>query len=313
MWHSLPMQPPVPNYTPPDTATMAVRQNTRSALRFLLAQRRLYTKAKSCLSLRWFGMVVIGLAAPVVSVTEPHLAVVVGAVAGLWLFAGRTLIIYIQTGITAAAAAVQEEFDFLVFGMPTVVPRSVLPSPEAIAKLVGPDSGIDAAVAKEKLIDWYPFNVADPGVIAVAIAQRTNAAYSGSLLRTTARIWASAIAVWIIGLVAFSVALHVPLSSFLVGVIFPVLPGALDVAEYIGQIRSASRERDDLASAIEAKIRNDAGGLTPTELLVWQEQLFYLRKATPDVPNWIYEMRRKTNERAMTTAAQHLGTTPPSL
>ena len=47
---------------------MLAKQDERDALRLLIAQRRLYRRAKRWLGLRWFGMLVIGLAAPVVAV-----------------------------------------------------------------------------------------------------------------------------------------------------------------------------------------------------------------------------------------------------
>jgi len=102
------MSTPASDYTPPSSAEMRKRQDEDEALRLLIAQRRLYRRAKRWLGLRWFGMVVIGLGAPVVSVTEPDLAVVAGAVAGLWIFLGRTALIFAQTATGAKAAAIQE-------------------------------------------------------------------------------------------------------------------------------------------------------------------------------------------------------------
>jgi hypothetical protein len=107
-----------PDYKPPSSASMLLRQDSKDALRLLITQRRLYRSAKRWLGLRWFGMLVIGLAAPVVSVTNPDLAVWAGAVAGLWIFLGRTVLVFVQSAITAKAAATQEQFDFYVYEMP---------------------------------------------------------------------------------------------------------------------------------------------------------------------------------------------------
>jgi SMODS-associating 4TM effector domain len=52
------------------------------AYRLLLAQRKLYSKSKKWLTLRWLGMLLIAIAAPVVAVIWPNLAVVAGAIAG---------------------------------------------------------------------------------------------------------------------------------------------------------------------------------------------------------------------------------------
>src|SRR5690625_1021306 len=106
------------DYAPPASSTIKTRQDDLDALRFLIAQRRLYRRAKRWLGLRWFGMVLIGIGAPVASVLWPNLAVAAGAVAGAWIFAGRTILAVAQGGITAQAASVQEQFDFYVFEMP---------------------------------------------------------------------------------------------------------------------------------------------------------------------------------------------------
>lgn len=297
----------VPEYTPPNPAIMQATQNSAAALRLLLTQRRLYRKAKRWLAAKWFGMLVIGLAAPVVSIIYPKLAVAGGALAGLWLFLGRTFITSSISSIAAAGAAVQEQFDFAVFKMPVSISRSALPSPEDIAKIAGPDDQLSEAVVEERLLDWYPFDVRDSGNTAVAIAQRSNAAYSDSLLRTTAKVWVSASVVWALFLICVSIAFGVGLGSFFLGVLFPLLPAALDVVEYIGRIRSASRERGDLARAIAASLAAPDSMPAGPELLVWQESMFHLRKAPPEVPEIVYRLSRTTNEGAMTRAAKDLG------
>ena len=50
------------DYEPPASATIKERQNEPDALRLLIAQRRLYRKAKRWLGIRWIGMVIIGIA-----------------------------------------------------------------------------------------------------------------------------------------------------------------------------------------------------------------------------------------------------------
>ena len=189
------------SYLPPDSATIQTRQNDPEALRLLIAQRRLYRKAKRCLALRWIGMGGIAIAAPVLAVIWPSLAVVAGAVAGVWLFFGRTALVTAQNSLTARAASVQEQFDFYVFQMPNRAARSTLPSLEEIAAVAGPDDQITAMAEKERLLDWYSIDAEVPGEVAVAIAQRANASYTDSLLRTTAFAWGIALAVWSVVLV----------------------------------------------------------------------------------------------------------------
>lgn len=295
-----------PDYSPPTSATIKSRQNDANALRLLIAQRRLYRRAKRWLALRWIGMVVIGIGAPVVSILWPSLAVASGAIAGLWLFLGRTLLVFLQSATTTKAASVQEQFDFYVFQMPDNANRSTLPSLEDIAKVAGPDDQIRAVAEKEELIDWYPIEAGDDGALSVAVAQRANASYTDSLLRTTAIVWAVATGVWVIILVIVSVLLGLTLPGFLLGVAFPVLPAFLDVVQYVAGVWRSATARRDLAQVITAHVTGTDGRVEGQDLLVWQERLFDLRRTAPEVPDLLYKIRRKVNERAMHSAARQL-------
>lgn len=294
------------DYQPPTSSTIKTRQNEPDALRLLIAQRRIYRHAKRWLGGRWFGMVLIGIAAPVVAVLWTNVAVAVGAIAGAWIFAGRTFLAVVQSKITAQAASVQEQFDFYVFGMPDTTVRSTLPSRERIAAIAGPDSAIRGTAESERLLDWYDVDPANAGAVTVAISQRANASYTDGLLRTTAIVWAVATGAWCAILIGVAVISDVTLETFLLGMFLPVLPAFLDVVQYVVGVWRSAADRADLARAIEARL---VPGATPDpqELLVWQEQLFDLRRGAPEVPDSIYKLRWKTNERAMRSAADQLG------
>lgn len=300
--------PPPPNttrYAPPSTATMRRTQDTKAALRLLLAQRRRYSAAKRWLNLKWTGMVLIALGAPVVSLIWPDLAVVAGATAGIWIFAGRTIFDHVHQIGTSAAASIQERFDQLVFGMPVSVSRSTLPLEEQIADLVGAPAEFEAAIMKQKLRAWYRLEDPD-SARAVAIAQRSNLAYSKSLLDATAKVWVGLTLGWVALLIVISRTQSLSTDEILVGVLFPVLPAGLDVFEYIVGMRKESREREDLARTIEDRLRSNGRPLTPDQLLVWQDSLFRLRSAPAHVPDRIYSWTRNKREQEMHDAARQL-------
>jgi SMODS-associating 4TM effector domain len=292
------------DYQPPSSAQMLARQNEQKALRYLLAQRRLYSHAKRWLAARWLGMIVIGLAAPVVSVVWPHLAVASGAIAGAWIFLGRTVIQVIYLGKSEQAAALQEQFDFYVYKMPSLVPRKVCPTREDVDRLVGPQEQFDAAVESEKLRAWYSIDPSTSGSVAVAICQRSNASYANKLLRSTGIAWAGVTGSWIVLLAIGACVAKLSFATFLVGVLLPILPAFLDVVEYWFGLRRSARQRLDLSGTIEAALTK--GAPQSEELLVWQEDLYALRRATPDVPDFIYDLERERNERAMHAAAKEL-------
>lgn len=292
-------------YKAPSAKEIAQTQDTLDSLRLLLAQRRLYRVAKLWLGLRWIGMVLIGIGAPVVAMASPSSAVVSGAIAGIWLFAGRTVMLIAQSNKVIEAASVQDQFDRRIFGMPDSPHQSSLPSREDVAKAAGPDGEIQAAAQEEQLLGWYPIDERVDGATTVAVAQRANVSYSDSLLRTTALWWMLAVAAWIFVLLAISFVVGLTLPEFLLGVAFPVLPGFLDVVQYVTGLRRAASQRAELAREIEGRL-SLGDPINSVELLVWQERVFELRRTTPDVPDFIYKLRRKKNEAAMVSAAGQL-------
>lgn len=292
-------------YTPPTGAAMAERQNDDEALRLLLAQRRLYSRAKRWQNIRWIGLLILGIAAPFVSVLVPGSAVVIGAVTGIWLFVGRTALAWFEARTMTRAAAIQEALDLYIFEMPRLIDRTSKPSIEDVELLVRSDVGLHKAAEKERLIDWYDIDPSHPGAESVAIAQRTNASYTDSLIRSSVNVWAGVTAVWIIALFAWSALSGLAFGLILLGVIFPVLPAFLDVTEYFRSTWRAAQDRADLATTIQARIEDDQP-ISGQELVAWQVQVYDLRRTTPQVPDWLYKITREKNEAAMHAAANRL-------
>lgn len=293
-------------YTPPTSKSIAERQNDDEALRLLLAQRRLYSRAKRWQGVRWIGLVVLGVAAPFVSILFPGLAVAAGAITGFWLFIGRTLIASVETRTMTKAAAVQEKCDLYIFDMPRTIERSLTPSIEEVELLVRSDVGLREEAERELLTGWYDdIDPNHPGADTVAISQRANASYTDSLIRTAVWVWAALTIIWLAALIIWSAASGLAFGVVLLGVIFPVLPAVLDVAEYLRSTWSAAQDRGDLANTIQARIE-DEEPITGQELIAWQVQMYDLRRTTPQVPDWLYSLTRKRNEAAMKAAARRL-------
>ncbi|MCC4268031.1 S-4TM family putative pore-forming effector [Microbacterium schleiferi] len=292
-------------YEAPASAEMAARQNSDDALRLLLAQRRLHSRAKKWQSFRWIGLVLLGVAAPFVSVLIPGSAVAVGAVTGLWLFVGRTVLAWFETRSMTRAAAIQELLDLYIFKMPATIERTSVPSLEDIAVLAAAPGGLRATANKEKLLDWYPIAADHPGSETVAIAQRANASYTGRLIRTAVWVWAGLTLAWLVFLTIWSSVSALSFGAILLGVIFPVLPAALDVVEYLLSTWRAAQDREDLANTIQSRIEGDAP-ILGQELVAWQVQMYDLRRTTPQAPDWLYNLTRSRNEAAMHAAADEL-------
>jgi len=287
---------------------MAIRQNELPALRLLLAQRRMYKRAKLWANLRFIGFSVIGVGAPVVGVLWKDSATVLAAVAGCWIFLSRTVFLRRERGYAAFGAQVQEQFDLLVFGMPTTAARVPSATPEQISLVVGDDSSVLHYAEKERLKNWYSLDADLNGTSAVAICLRANAAYSERLLNLNANMWLAATLVWSILIVVLGLLFDLTFAAMLLSVALPLLPALLDVGEQWHATRAASGERramaDDISSALTHQTK--AQPLEPERLLVWQDQIYALRKATPQVPELLYRSTREKNERAMIAAAAEL-------
>lgn len=294
-------------YSPPSTASMMSAQNDSESLKYLVAQRKLYSRAKRILGLRLIGMFLIAIAFPIVGFLWPQYAVVCGAAAGLWVFAGRTILLVIQRDSVDRASAVQDRFDHHVFGMSKTPVREKSPTLEDIAKLAGTPLEAKSSARIEKLKDWYPLEPGTDPRVAVAVSQRANVSYADSLLRTTAKVWLSLIVGWATIVIALSIGLGLSLATFLLAVALPLLPAFLDLVEFWRGYVSASHDRQATAAEIESSLTSDLGVEDlPDKILVWQERIYDLRRSTPLVPDFVYWFARKGNERVMHSTAQHL-------
>jgi predicted pore-forming effector associated with SMODS systems len=302
-----PDQDDVEVYEPPSTTYIANAQNTTPGLRLLVAQRKLYRRAKRWSFLRTIGIGVIAVAAPIVTAINPKLAETVASVAYIWVFLARTLFSAREHAHSSKGADVQEQFDLLVYSMPKLALRSPSVRPEEVSDLVGTDANALATARNEKLTDWYPIDRDLEGVASIAIAQRANAMYSKRLLDVNANYWMGLTVAWTIIAVTIGVLLHLSFTEFLLGVAIPLLPAMLDVYEQWRAIRSAGRERQAIADGIDKLVREEDGrSVSSEDLLVWQDQLYSLRRRSPQVPNLLYWRTRKRNELAMHAAASEL-------
>jgi hypothetical protein len=276
----------------------------------LLAQRRLYSRAKQWAAFQSLGIGLVAVAAPICTALDPDAAVPVAAVASVWYFLNHVVFRQLERAAATKGATVQEQFDTTIFGMPTIAVRDPRVSPEDIARAAGGRNERQQDYAIQKLRDWYPIQDGATGRVAIAIAQRGNVAYTRRLLAWNAAIWLSVLAAWTV--VAFAIALwrEFTLAEFLLVLAIPLLPPLVDAWEDFVNVRSAGRERDALAAEIQDAVQADGGvPIKPEQLVAWQSQLFALRRDAPIVPDWLYKLLRKRNEAEMSEAAETLGRT----
>lgn len=293
------------SYTPPPTSIMIKNQNKKTALTLLLLQRRLYSKAKLWGSWRLTGVLLIGLTAPVVATLVPDLTVAVAVTSAVWIFLSRTIFASKEKKYASKAATIQEEFDLMVYDMPSIGERGQTLTLEDRDDILGDTSTFLAQINKERLKNWYPFDSKADGTLSVAVAQRANAVYTERLLRSSANALLILTIMWLMVFVVVSLIQKISLANFLLGIFLPLLPALLDNYENWKSVRSAGNTRLNLAIEIQDTI-DDLSLNIDEKLMVWQNELYNLRIVTPNIPNLVYKAARKKNEKAMNAAASNL-------
>ena len=295
-------------YTPPPPSQISKTQNGDAQIRLLLAQRRLYSRAKVWSNVRIFGLGFVAIASPLLVAMTPSFATAAASVAAGWFALNRLVFRPAERRDATRAATIQEQFDTTVFSMPTIAVRDPQVLPEEITRIIGKRTCRKKAYSLERLRDWYPINLEVDGRVAIAIAQRGNLAYAETLLGRSANAWVSLLAVWAVIAVGIGLIFNFSLESFLLAIVLPILPPFLDAADEWQRVRAAGRERRALTLEIQEAVLNDSTNkLNSDQLIGWQAQLFALRRDAPLVPDWLYWWLRPGVEQEMKDAADAIG------
>lgn len=292
------------SYSPPSAAEMAETQNKDANLRLVLAQRRLYSRAKVWATVRGVGVGIVAIGAPILTAIIPEAAVWVAAFAAVWFALNRLLFSALERYFATRGATAQEQFDTAVFGMPMIAVRDPRLLPEEIRRLTGDRVRRKKAYSDESLKGWYPIRTEVDGGVAIAISQRANLAYSQTLLARNSALWLILLLMWAAVAIGIGVANGFDLLTFLLVVAIPTLPPILDAVDEALRARAAGKERRAMANEIQDAI--DAEGtasIPPDRLLAWQFQLFALRRDSPLVPDWLYWLLRPRTEDEMSDGA----------
>jgi hypothetical protein len=270
------------------------------------AARRYYADAKL---LHFFGTtisVLLALAVPFFVWLWPQAGVALGALAGAWIFASRLLLVPLRDRRQFQGALAQEMFDCDVLGLdwnPGL--GDALASEDVLGTAARAEKrGGGRGKAPWGTGDWYPTESDATWPTSVLMCQRSNAVWArrqhdgyGWLLAALAACWA--IAGIIIGLLA-----NASLATYLTTIALPSLPALLDASEEARSNFRASGARHRLESAIAQELGNTS--TDASRLRAFQDQVFYLRRAAPLVPDWFYRLRRSRLDADMRAAANEM-------
>ncbi len=287
----------------PSLADIGTAQREDRNVRRQVAARRFYADAKLLHFAGSTVAVVLALLVPLFVWQWPSQGPLLGAVAGVWIFLARLVLVPLRDRKRLQGALAQESFDCDVLGIEWS---------SGLGEPIAPEDTHRAAKrgGKWDTQDWYPTEATAPWPRSVLICQRSNAVWArrqhggyGWLLLGLASAWGLA------GVV-IAIVSNATLAAYLTTIALPSLPALLDASEEARAHFRASQARQLLESAINAKL--GSSGTDAAGLRAIQDQIYWLRRQAPLVPDWFYRLRRQDLEADMRDAARDLTTNPGS-
>ena len=287
------------------------RQNEDLQLRRLVAQRRLYSSAKTVLA--WQMVVTVGfvVAWSLVVLWWPALKVYAAFWGVVALLLDFLLFAPWQNFLKQKAAGIQELFDCYVLSLPW---QEIKAGPPPDVETVTEWSRLPAGANYDslKLRSWYPIEAGQvPLLIGRLICQRTNCWWD-SKLRRRYGIW---IAVSSTAIFLFAVAVgligKISLEQFLLASLVPFLPVFVIGIRQFSDQRQAATRLDDLRKHSERLWLDILSSQAPEEELTrrsrtLQDEIFEQRRRNPLIFDWVYGMLRNEQEELMNKCAGDL-------
>ena len=270
----------------PTTPPIFDSQNEEPRLRMLAAQRRLYSDAKVASVSRLVVLAVGSIGATLTALAFPDARGVVGAVFTFVLAAVQLVGSAREKRCNRNAAAVQEQFDVEVFGLPWNDLLIDRPTPTLIADAARRYNGPDT------LRDWYPDTDGVHRPLDVLICQRTNVGWGASLHRAWAVTLAAGVATVAGVAILIGMVGGLKVTDFLLAVLLPLLP-LLPLLREGYEAFVAHRDSADEKTSVEQKIMAlwreglaGSDGVTVADCRKVQDRIVMLRLANAVIPDW---------------------------
>jgi len=286
---------------------IAQNQNSGQALRELLAQRTLYSKAKR-ITLAQFGLAVAAPGALILAeFYHPDLKAWTALTAIVITFVNEAVLEPIKGSVREQAAKIQEAFDSRVLEMPWSDLRAGPPvEREEIVELADINSNTDA------LRDWYSPDVAAASLpIGRLMCQRTNCFWDSTLRRRYRALIAGILIVVSIGLIAFALWRDLAMVDFVLSIAVPVLPFLLWSFKEMREHSEAADRLDRLRSFVTNCWRQILAGTIAESDLVQastqlQDAIFDHRRRSPLVFDWLYRWLKKSLQENADSSAREM-------
>ncbi len=285
------------------TPSIATRQNDNRLLKVLAAQRHVYAQVKLARLFRLLCTLLASAGISVVIFLQPDQIVklIAGGFGALLAITGFVLERF-EPHWVKHAARLQEVFDTRLFNIPwNAVIAGSEPSPEEIEAEARSFSG-----NKAELHDWYGDVSGLSANTAVLLCQRTNVSWDGRSRRRYAILVAAATGLAVVMLLGVGVAHGASLLDWLLLLAVPCLSTVLYGTKVSLDNFGLTKERDSLAKAIDAAVKEALRGAPPdtTRLRQFQDQVFLLRCKTTVVPDAWHKWVRPDFQNDMSAALE---------
>ena len=259
------------------------------------------------------GTLVFALAAPIVLFWKPEWGGLVGAVAGVWVLAGRTILSWLDRRHIQKAVTIQEQFDVDIFDLEwnySLAGHKIAPEDiHAAANKVRKGKQV------ERLRNCYPNVDGAVWPLDVLLCQRANAVWGRRGHNRYAYLIVSLGVIWFIAGIVMAIFAHVTLAGYLVKVFLPSQPAFLDTVDLFLGHRNLSLEKEALENDITAlweKGVSNPADVTRKDCRKFQDKTFRLRQSGMQIPQVVYLAFRKRDEIAMHAATARLLSSLPN-
>ncbi|GLI03358.1 S-4TM family putative pore-forming effector [Phytohabitans aurantiacus] len=290
------------------TATIAARHADRHAIDLLAAQRATYNEVKLLRRTR-ATLVTAGAAATVVlALVLESVRLPVGLATGVGLLVLAVLAGGRERDRRQSAAAVQEEFDTYVFGLPWNRLLAERPATAQVARCAAryrrrhSDAGLAA---------WYPPVDEQDRIAAILLCQRANVSWSAPLHRQWATVLAGTLGVLGGGVVLVGGFGPLGVPDLVAAVVAPLLAPVHGLVEALREHLHQARRVARLDAEIVRLWRSRVDGTETVgehDCRQVQDQLLQLRESGPPVPDRLYLWRRRRLESTVRAETRHLET-----
>jgi hypothetical protein len=280
-------------------------QNDTRALRFLVAQRRLYGRAKWVMAVQVLSVAFLPLGLVLASRFWPEVKVGAATVGLIISILDVALLNVWKRSLQKRGAAVQELFDCHTFGLEWPDFKVEKPDPEDIESL---SRGLDINHFK----DWYPPSV---GILsshaAVAACQRSNCRWESQLRRHFRAALLSFAGSLILVMVSIALLQNLTMQDLILSLLAPILPTVLWAFREAGEQREAAERADRLKrfgdqlweQILDKSLSSQDAQL---KLRAFQDAILEYRQRSPMIFDWFYKLFRESFEKQLSFSAEQM-------